>query len=477
MRFKQISLSLQIFCHKGKPKYLVNVFNTVTLHLDIKGEDFTEYEGPDPEAVQSAYDDQRSIFSFNFLVSKRKAIKLNPFNQSCIGIDASVPYSVQLNLIRIDFWKVLCFALGLFIFFSSPGLSENPFFYYISGILLGVSLSFFILIWMASKLIPRKPMMYGALIGGWGLSVYFAQLMFDNIRVILITHQMYIFWYVLISALVSFVICYRIGPPQDQRTKNLIKWGLQLGALLLIFYSSDFQEASVGVNVLIFLLYHFPRRFINKGKLYWRRRFPPKRRLLTNEEFYEQGVRETSRALEDLRQFCSSPDSKPWRTMLKLKDASRFASFVEGDSHIRDEEILEYDNSRDVIEFSEDDDDDDDNENYEDEGMVPRYRNQRITNGQNGIHEDDDDEEDLAEISEDDDEGLGLGSAPSPGWVYDRFARNVSQRTNGTLRSTPTQRLTPQPRLTPQRITPPRAIPQPRLTPRSGSSASLRRRK
>lgn len=446
------------------------------MRLDITGEDFVQYEGPDPEAVQSAYDDQRSIFSFNFLTSKRKLMKLNPFNQSCIGIDASTPYSVQLNLIRIDFWKVLCFVMGMFIFFSAPPLSENPLFYYMSGIAVGVSASFFILIYMASKLIPRKPMMYGALIGGWGLSMYLGQMIFDNIRVILVTHQMYVFWYVFISALISFVVCYRIGPAKNPRTKNLIKWGLQLAAMLLVFYSSDFQEAAVGVNILIFLIYHFPRRFITKGKTYWRRKFPPKRRLLTTEEFYEQGVRETSRALEELRQFCSSPDSKPWRTMLKLKDPLRFASFVEGDSHIIDDEILEYDNSRDVIEFSEDDDDDEENE-------VPRGRSQRngvVLNGNQHYDDDEDDDSeaedngDLAEISEDEDL-IGEG-APSPGWVYGRFAQTVTQRSNGTLRSTPTQRLTPQsrltpqPRVTPQRLTPQRATPTQRLTPQRSTS-------
>lgn len=101
----------------------------------------------------------------------------------------------------------------------------------------------------------------------------------------------------------------------------------------------------------------------------WLRRFPPKQKLLTNEEYYEQTVRETTKALENLKNFCNSPEAKPWRVMMKLKDpqrygyalstvythyqvclleflsVDRFASFIEGSPHLLDSEILEYETS------------------------------------------------------------------------------------------------------------------------------------
>lgn len=67
------------------------------------------------------------------------------------------------------------------------------------------------------------------------------------------------------------------------------------------------------------------------------RKFPPKRKLLSSEEYYEQGVRETTKALEDLKKYCSSPESKPWRTMTKLKDPQRYillASVIKWLTHI-----------------------------------------------------------------------------------------------------------------------------------------------
>lgn len=356
------------------------------------------------------------------MASKKRLLRLNPFNQSCIGIDATIPFKVHMNLIRVDFWRVLLLCVGLFVFFSAPSLSENSLFYYLSGVLVGISASFLIVVYMISKLIPRKPMMYGAMLGGWGLSFYFGQMVYENIRVILVTHQMYVFWYVFTSGVISFVICYRMGPPKNERSKNLIKWGLQTAAMLLIFYSSHFQEATVGINILIALIYHFPVQYIAKGKTYWKRRFPPKPRLLTEEEFNEQGARETAKALAELREFCSSPEAKPWRTMLKLRDPSRFASFIEGNSHLEDDEILDYETTQADITYT------DDSDVSEDENRPEKV-----------------DDDSSAEISEDEPETM----TRPVGWAYDRFSRTNGYGTDRQNRSnsiplrnhsTPTQR-------------------------------------
>lgn len=53
------------------------------------------------------------------------------------------------------------------------------------------------------------------------------------------------------------------------------------------------------------------------------RRFPPKVKLLTNDQYYEEGVRETKKALEELRQYCSSPECNQWKMALKLQNVKR----------------------------------------------------------------------------------------------------------------------------------------------------------
>lgn len=131
----------------------------------------------------------------------------------------------------------------------------------------------------------------------------------------------------------------------------------------MIFYSSQFQEASIGIIIITFVFYYFPMSLILQTRSIWHRSFPPKRRLLTNEEYYEQSVRETTKALAELKSFCSSPDAQPWRVMMKLKDPQRFASFMEGSPHLLDSEIMEYETSRvDQSDISEDEDEEE-NEN------------------------------------------------------------------------------------------------------------------
>jgi hypothetical protein len=62
----------------------------------------------------------------------------------------------NLKLISgIDYWRVLLLGAGVLLFISAPKLSNNPLFYYICGISVGLCASFLILIYMMSKLLPK----------------------------------------------------------------------------------------------------------------------------------------------------------------------------------------------------------------------------------------------------------------------------------------------------------------------------------
>ncbi|XP_059613098.1 nuclear envelope integral membrane protein-like [Phlebotomus argentipes] len=350
---------MNIFCYRGRPKYAPHLFHTVNFLLDITTEDFVQYVGSTPEEVQSHRESQKSIFSFNFGFSRKRNLELHPFNQTCVGVESSESYKVHLHLIRFDLYKVSLLCLGAFLLFSASRLSENSLFYYLCGVSLGICASFLLLVYFVSKLLPRKPLMYGMMIGGWGLGLYFGQLLWDNIQMILVSYQTYALWYVMIMGFLSFVICYRYGPPKDQRSKDLIKWGLQMLAICIVYQCSHYTELVLAINMLLVLIYYFPKSWMDRSRSYYQRKFPKKRRLLTTEEYNEEGVRETTRALEELRRYCSSPECKQWNTMLRLRDPSRFASFMEGSSHILDSETLEYDTTQ--ADISEDENSDNDN--------------------------------------------------------------------------------------------------------------------
>ncbi|KFQ60714.1 Transmembrane protein 194A, partial [Pelecanus crispus] len=64
---------------------------------------------------------------------------------------------------------------------------------------------------------------------------------------------------------------------------------------------------------------------------------PP--RLLTEEEYRVQGEVETRKALEELRNYCRSPDFSPWTMVSRMQSPKRFAEFVGGACHITPNEV------------------------------------------------------------------------------------------------------------------------------------------
>lgn len=63
---------------------------------------------------------------------------------------------------------------------------------------------------------------------GWALSTWLLNILWENAQVILHQYKEYVLWYLMITSLISFIICYRIGPVTNTRTKNIIQWALQV---------------------------------------------------------------------------------------------------------------------------------------------------------------------------------------------------------------------------------------------------------
>ncbi|KPJ05984.1 Myosin-VI [Papilio machaon] len=336
--------TIDIYCYSGCNKNLFVLWQTVKFNLKIKNDEFNQYIGENPEDVYKDYNENSYGWAVvnPFQKKSYKSISIDLFTPTCMAIDTKHRHSIELHIQRVDMWRVLLMALGLVLIFSSKALSGNPVFFYVCGVLVGVSASFLLLVYYFSKLLSRKTLTYGILIGGWTVGVYLIRQAWENVQSILMSYQVYMFYYTLIVTFVSFVVCYRIGPPKNQRSKNLVMWTLQVIGAIMIFFSSQYREASTMVCVLALCIKYFPQTWLYRVQAYWRRKFPPQRRLLTSEEYYEEGARETKRALDNLRQYCSSPDCKQWSVIMKISDAKRFASFVEGNSHLSDDEVMDY---------------------------------------------------------------------------------------------------------------------------------------
>lgn len=155
-RFGSFEPDLQIYCFRGQSKSIAAIFQSLRFRINIENEDFVQFEGESPDEVKQHYDNQRTIFSFNVMnAGKRKIIKIDPFNQTCVGIETAHKYTVQLNIVRIDIGKIILLGAGLFLFFYARTLSQTPLFYYLTGIFLGIFASFLVVVYFSSKLIPK----------------------------------------------------------------------------------------------------------------------------------------------------------------------------------------------------------------------------------------------------------------------------------------------------------------------------------
>lgn len=115
--------------------------------------------------------------------------------------------------------------------------------------------------------------------------------------------------------------------------------------------------------------------------------FPERRKLLSEGQYYQEGIRQTRKALKELQDYCSSPECNPWKTVLRLKDPIRlynfgytylilqytsevnqlygyeffrFAKFMEGDPHLSKYEVEEHEEEVSKILESDEYTDDDD---------------------------------------------------------------------------------------------------------------------
>ncbi|XP_068777621.1 nuclear envelope integral membrane protein 1 isoform X2 [Struthio camelus] len=237
----------------------------------------------------------------------------------------------------------LVFFLGLLLFFCGDMLSRSQLFYYSAGISVGLLASLLILIYMMSKVMPKKSPVYFLLVGGWSFSLYLLQLIFKNLREICKSYWQYLLGYLLLVGFVSFGVCYRYGPLENERSINLLSWTLQLLGLLLMYSGIQIRPIALALVVIAictkYLDYPLQWAYAAYRRVQSARLGPSPPRLLTEEEYRVQGEVETRRALEELRSYCNSPDFSAWAAVSRIQSPKRFADFVGGASHLTPNEV------------------------------------------------------------------------------------------------------------------------------------------
>ncbi|XP_049639617.1 nuclear envelope integral membrane protein 1 isoform X1 [Suncus etruscus] len=294
--------------------------------------------------------EQFSIWNFfsSFLKEKLNDTYVNVglySTKTCLKVDIledNTKYSVIVTR-KFDSRLFLVFLLGLMLFFCGDLLSRNHIFYYSTGMSVGIVASLLIVIFVLSKFMPKKSPIYVILVGGWSFSLYLIQLVFKNLQEIWRCYWQYLLSYILTVGFMSFAVCYKYGPLENERSINLLTWTLQLMGLGLMY--SGIQIPHIALAIIIIALctknleYPIQWLYITYRKMCkaTEKTAPP--RLLTEEEYRIQGEIETKKALEDLRVYCNSPDCSAWKTISRIQSPKRFADFVEGSFHLTPNEV------------------------------------------------------------------------------------------------------------------------------------------
>jgi len=335
-------------CHVGQQTHLSKFWTSTSFRFFLPNANVvSEFEttvGPNVTYLKAEAQKAKSIFQIPFgqklsLLSKTH-IRTSPFSQTCIEFKPVAPDTVAtLEVRRIDFYLFLATLLGFSLFLLSHRLSHSPLVFYIFGVVCGVSLSLLVLVY----LVHRKAGVGGLhwLVAGYSVSLSLIVYLWHSAMAHAQLHT-WLAGYVATSGILTFCLLYRLGTPHP-RTLDLVQWGLRAGGLAVIFFSSYQQESSLCLVLVLLGWLSVPAWLKAKANTAVRRKlFSKQIKLLSEEEYDRQSLEETRKALEELRRYCASSASKPWRTVSSLRDPRRFADFMSGSPHVTEGEVLEY---------------------------------------------------------------------------------------------------------------------------------------
>ncbi|XP_018591088.2 nuclear envelope integral membrane protein 2 isoform X2 [Scleropages formosus] len=276
----------------------------------------------------------------------------------CFHVQArpNTRYTLHVTGKKLNRLRFGLFAGGLLLFIFAGTLCRSTLFYYIVGVSLGmVSILVFIVLVLKS-FIPQRGLFLVLVASCSSLTYLGFQQLLTHWEEVVLLYWKGLLGYVLASGFISFLVCYWRGPVMDKRTLVVLTWTVQAVALGLMSYGMTYPPAAcaligtlVGMKCLSFIWRLFWGICRQTGRLFGSvlglfRRRRPQVRLLTEEEYREQGEIHTKASLEELRCHCNRPDFPAWDTVLRLRSPQRFAEFLRGGSHVSPGESQSHDN-------------------------------------------------------------------------------------------------------------------------------------
>ncbi|XP_051998814.1 nuclear envelope integral membrane protein 2-like [Xyrauchen texanus] len=266
---------------------------------------------------------------------------------------SSTEYTIHVSNKRLNIMCFLLFICGLALFLGAGNICRSSLFFYITGVTLGVIATFVSLILVLRNFVPKRGLFLVLLGSGSSLSSIGIQRVLNEWDNIVTEHWIELLVYVLILGSFSFIVCYKHGPITNIHTLNLMTWCMQAVGMLLLYYGITFPPAYyiLLTCLLCWKILPFVQSFLkvirslafSKLGLFQLKKYP-KTRLLTEEEYKEQGEIHTKASLDELREQCNKPGFPAWETVLRIRAPQKFAEFLHGGSHITQKELQSHDN-------------------------------------------------------------------------------------------------------------------------------------
>ncbi|KAK8785645.1 nuclear envelope integral membrane protein-like [Amblyomma americanum] len=247
--------TIDVYC--WEPPHDVDIFRAASIVFSVVPGDLSVFTGVDAQEVQQQHVD--SILRSPFLTSKSlREVSLNRRDARCVGVASREAYEFVFQR-DVSRRRLVQFCLGVAVFFLAPAACRNAAVFYACGTGLGVLAFLLIAVFLASRLLPRRAAGYAVLAFGWTVVLSWLDSLWSNAHDVLANYLHLVVGYAVASALVSFAVCYRFGPPSNPRTLDLIQWSLQLAAAACVYFSSDRRDVTAAVVVLMLTLYLLPK--------------------------------------------------------------------------------------------------------------------------------------------------------------------------------------------------------------------------
>jgi len=337
---------LAVYCTEALAPSPALTFASSSLAISLSADRFTSYTGTNASEVEESH-----ILAVNSLTTRALSSlvpwrattwRLSPFHQGCLGILAEEGYTVTLQFRHVNYHLVVAMVVGLALYHTAPRLCRSTTVHYTSAVSLGVGLSLILLCYLLQARV-RGVVGLGGVVTAYLASLYGVTSGWYNLPGLLREQAHWVVGYTLAAGTVSAGLLYRLGPPAHPRTLDLLQWTLQALGLASVAMSSHHPLYSTSLALAVLLWSIVPGWIKARASTQVRRQlWRPRVKLLTEEEYREQSNAETRRALEDLRRYCQSPSSNPWKTVTSVANPSRFAEFVEGSPHLTEEEVMTY---------------------------------------------------------------------------------------------------------------------------------------